>query len=252
LGLAAVGVYYVVLALLPKDCTRPTSEFYVNDYANVISSASKHYFISKSEEVFDLTKDSGIGGLQIVVATYQISSDDEIESPYGKTTLFRKWEIGENDMGLLFVYYYKAEADGLLSVRSIQTETGYRLASYLSATAMGQIIDKDFSRGSDEETAMAHAYADVLSDVLPEAYAIPVTPFDEDAYRDYQIHYDGPDYGASEPLSGLDYIFSKNDFWDQWGVPLLILSCCLLGGVGLRAAGAGGSSGGAGIVRWKD
>jgi hypothetical protein len=233
------------------DYTRPTSEFYVNDYANVISSASKDYFIGKSEEVFDLTKDSDVGGLQIVVATYQISSDDEIAGLYNKTELYRKWEIGENDMGLLFVYYCQAETDGALSLRSIQTETGYRLTSYLSAAAMGQIIDKDFGDGSDEETAMAHAYADVLSDVLPEAYDIPVTPFDENAYLDYQINYDGPAYGASEPLSGLDYVFSKNDFWDQWGIPLVILACCLLGDVGVRATGAGGSSGGAGIMRWR-
>lgn len=251
LGFAAVAIYYLVMFFSPKDFTRPTSEFYVNDYADVLSSATKDFFISKSDEVFTKTKGDEPGGLQIVVATYKISSESEIDEVYNKTNLYRKWAIGENDMGLLFIYYYQNVPDGTLSLHKISTEIGYRLTTYLTATAMGQIIDKDFAAGEDEETAQAHAYSDVLAHVLPEAYGIEVTPFDKEAYLDYQIQYDGPAYGKSEPLNNLQYAFANNDFWSQFGIPLVIVAFTLLGDIGVATVGGGGSSGGAGVSRWR-
>jgi hypothetical protein len=251
LGFLAIGVYYLVLALLPKDITLPSPEYYVNDYANVFSSASKDYYLSKSEEVFSKTEGSEIGGLQIVVATYQINDSSDIDGRYNKTDLFRKWKIGENDMGLLFVYYYQSDSEGKTVLKKISTEIGYRLTSFLTATAMGNILDADFADDKDEEIAQAHAYGDVLSHVLPEAYGISVTPFDEERFQDYEIHYAGPAYAPSEPVDYLTYVFQEGGFWDQFGIPALILGLVVLGDGFVFASGAGGSSGGAGVSRWR-
>lgn len=250
LGFLAIGIYYLVLALLPKDNTLPSREYYVNDYANVFSSASKDYYLTKSEEVFSRTEGSDIGGLQIVVASYCIDNLSEIDGRYNKTDLFRKWKIGENDMGLLFVYYYQADAAGSIELKKVSTEIGYRLTSYLTATAMGEILDESFANVSDEETAQAHAYAAVLSHVLPDAYQIAVTPFDDARFQDYEIHYDGPAYAPSEPIDRLTYAFQEGGFWDQFGIPALILGLVLLGDGYAFVSGAGGSSGGAGVSRW--
>ena len=141
------------------------------------------------------TKGTDNGGLQIVVATFPITSESQIDGQYNKTDLFRKWQIGENDRGLLIAYFYQNDTAGTPSLVNTSVEIGYRLNAYLTAGAMGQILDKDFTEGTDEETAQAHVYSDVLYHVLPDAYGIQVTPFDEEAYLDYQVHYDGADSG---------------------------------------------------------
>jgi len=251
LGLLGVGVYYLILAFSPKDYTLPSAEYYVSDYANVLSSASTDFYLTKSTEVFDRTKGTKTGGLQIIVATFPITSETQIEGEYNKTDIFRKWQIGENDMGLLIAYFYQNDSSGIPSLVNTSVEIGYNLNSYLTAGAMGQILDKDFAEGPDEETAQAHVYSDVLYHVVPDAYQIPVTPFDKEAYVDYQINYDGPAYGASEPLSKLEYAFSLGGFWDRYGIPAIILGVVFFGDVFALGKGAGGSSGGGGVIRWK-
>jgi len=251
LGLLGVGVYYLILAFSPQDYTLPSAEYYVSDYANVLSSASMDFYLTKSTEVFNRTKGTDVGGLQIVVATFPITSEDQIEDEYNKTTLFRKWQIGENDMGLLIAYFYENDNSGIPSLVNTSVEIGYRLNSYLTAGAMGQILDQDLTAGADEETAQAHVYSDVLAHVLPDAYGIEVTPFDEEGYLDYLIHYDGPAYAISKPLSKLEYAFSMGGFWDQFGIPAIIFGVVLFGDIFAIGKGAGGSSGGGGVLRWK-
>jgi hypothetical protein len=251
LGLLGVGVYYLVLAFSPNDYTLPSAEYYVSDYANVLSSASTDFFLNKSTEVYDRTKGTDNGGLQIVVATFPITSESQIDNEYNKTTLFRKWQIGENDMGLLIAYFYQNDSSGVPSLVNTSVEIGYRLNSYLTAGAMGEILDRDFAEGPDEETAQAHVYSDVLAHVIPDAYNIDVTPFDKEAYLDYQINYDGPAYGVSKPLSKLEYAFSFGGFWDRYGIPAIILGFVFFGDAFAFSKGAGGSSGGGGVIRWR-
>jgi hypothetical protein len=253
LVLLALGVYYLVLYFYPVDWSNPSKEYYVADYAGVFSSASHDHFLRQSHRVADLTEDSELGCLQIVTAAYAYP---EGTSDYqDKTALFRKWEIGENDMGLLLLYSYRVKPDGTLSLFQKEVEVGYRLSAYLTAGFLGAESDADFAKvsqnsdQSDLECAQAAFLRGILAHVLPEAYQITVNPFDKEAYQDYLISYDGEAYPPSVPLSQWDYVFAftGNLFW-AWGCPLLFVAV-LLTGDGLFALGRGGSSGGGGIRR---
>jgi hypothetical protein len=254
LGLAAIGVYYLVLSLWPADYSNPTSSFYVNDYAEAFTSASIDHFLTKSQEVFSRTEGSELGGLQIVQATYAYREGESVTRD--KTELFRKWKIGENDMGLLLLYSYSLDSAGHLRLTKSEAEVGYRLSGYLTAGAMGSIFDATLGQLSDYgdlaslQLAQAHAFALVLGDVLPEAYHIDVIPFDEQAYEEYQIAYAGPAYGKAQPVSAWDWAFSaRGGFWVAWGYPLLFLGFVLLGDGAAVTVGRGGSSGGGGVTR---
>lgn len=253
-GLLAIGIYYLVLFYWPADPTNPSAEYYVNDYAQAFSSASTDYFLSKSEEVFSRTSGSDLGGLQIVNATY--AYPEGASTTYDKTELFRKWAIGENDMGLLILYSYRLEGSGRLTLFKNEVEVGYRLSGYLTAGALGSIMDNSFASISDYgdlyriEQAQAKVYALILGHVLPDAYGIPVTPFQEDAYQDYLIHYDGKAYPPSHPISTWDYVFAYSGaFFYGFGIPLILVGVLFLGD-GALFLGRGGSSGGGGISRF--
>lgn len=254
LTLLAIGGYYVFLYFAPSDYSNPSGEYYVSDYADVFSSASKDFLLKKSAEVFTRTSGSDPGGLQIVNATYSYPSGTS--DTYDKTELFRKWKIGENDMGLLILYSYRPQEDGHLALFKNEVEVGYRLSSYLTAGALGSIFDDSVSRVADKgdlpalEVAQAKAYAGILSHVLPEAYGISVTPFDEQAYEDYLIHYDGKAYPASTPMSTWDYVFLfSGNFFFGYGIPMILLGLLVCGDAITFGRGAGGSSGGGGISR---
>jgi len=254
IALALIGVYYLVLFLLPADPTNPSAEFYVSDYAEAFSSATKDHFLSKSDEVFRRSEGQGPGGLQIVTATYRYPSTGS--ETYNKTDLFRKWKIGENDMGLLLLYSYEATTTGGVRLFKSEAEIGYRLSGYLTAGEMGRIFDetlgtvKDYTDHVSLEIAQAKAYGLILENVIPEAYNITVTPFDEARYEDYLIHYEGDSYPPSHPLSTWDFVFSyRGDFFYGFGIPLIALGVVLLGDGAIFASGKGGSSGGGGVFR---
>lgn len=254
LGLLAVGVYYAVLFFLPPDLSNPSAEYYVADYAQALDSASKDYFISTSERIFALSEKNSLGGLQVVVATY--AYPEGTSTTYDKTELFRKWQIGANDMGLLFLYSYEQSAAGTLKLFKLESEIGYRLSGYLSAGAMGTIFDQSFASVKDYQdltaiqTAQAQAYALALQDVLPEAYDLPFSAHTPEDFVDYQIHYDGPTYAPSKPLNALDYAFSRfGGFFASFGIPLLLLGFVAVSDVTILAFGRGGSSGGGGVFR---
>jgi hypothetical protein len=254
IGLVGIGIYYLVLFLWPVDYSNPTREFYLADYADAFNSASSHYFLEKSTEVYEKSHGKSLGGLQIVNATYRGEKGSSIAP--NKTELFRKWKIGENDMGLLLLYSYEIDGSGQLQLSKSEAEIGYRLSGYLSAGAIGSIFDESIGQVKDRsdlyslQLAQAKAYAHILEHVLPDAYAIAVTPFDEAAYQSYQENYAGPTYGRGVPLNALEFAFSsQGNLWFALGFPLLFLGGLLLGDGAMIIRGKGGSSGGAGITR---
>ena len=86
-----------MLVLFPLNCfalVKPTTDFYVNDYANIIDSDVEEYIMGRSVDLANKT------GAQIVVVTVNNLEGKNLEE-YA-TTLFRNFGIGdkENNNGL--------------------------------------------------------------------------------------------------------------------------------------------------------
>ena len=118
-----------LLLLVPVNvlALEPTSEFYVNDYANVLSEETKREIVDYSKSLYDKTS------AQIVVVTVDTVGDSDIES-YA-TDLFRSFGIGDKDKnnGLLI----------LLAVndRKSRIEVGYGLEEILNDSKTGRFQD---------------------------------------------------------------------------------------------------------------
>ena len=124
---------------------RPTKEYYINDFADALLPGSRLNIELESERMYEITKDEEIGGTQIVVATFLVQSEEEVDT-YDKTDLYRQWQIGEKDMGLLILMIFCEETEGetqeiVKVLVSTQIEIGYRMEQFVSAMRAAQVID---------------------------------------------------------------------------------------------------------------
>lgn len=122
----------------------PTSQFYVNDFANVIDDDVEAQMQEKAVALAEATD-----GIQVVVTTVKTIGD---ENPvYYTTDMYNKYKIGKNNMGVLI----------MLSVetRDIQIRLGDNMTKYITDGQAGRIIDdygleylgeNDFEKGLSE------------------------------------------------------------------------------------------------------
>jgi len=128
-------IKYLILILLTvvflpnvKAIVSPTHNFYVNDYANILSEETEQYIINKSIQL------NNIDGTQIVVVT--VPNLEGIALETYATQLFRNFGIGdkEKNNGLLLLL--------ALEERLFRVEVGYGLEGILPDGKTGRFQDE--------------------------------------------------------------------------------------------------------------
>lgn len=215
----------------------PTAEFFVNDFANVLSSQTE-------EEIFNISRTTQEKTTaQLVVVTVPNMDGGYIES-YANT-LFNKWGIGtkEKNNGVLLI----------LSVeeRKIRIEVGYGLEGAINDAKAGRILD-------------TYAVAPLEGNNYDNAILDTVKQLQYEVYKEYKIDYSSADPNFV-PMNESSNIDSKQVFiflaififlvivtkgkiieWIFWA---MMFSNGRSGGGGGRFGGGGGSSGGGGASR---
>lgn len=116
-----------VIVLATNSIPNATSDFYVNDFAQVFSSNEKSRLMDNAVE---LSKQQD--GIQVVVTTIKSLNGDSIEN-YA-LEMYNQYGIGKNDMGILILL---ATED-----RQIRVEVGRAMESYINDSKAGRFIDK--------------------------------------------------------------------------------------------------------------
>lgn len=136
---------------------KPTSEFYINDFANVLSSETKKYILDNSATLCEKTK------AQVVVVT--VNSLDGKDLDDFSLELFRDWKIGDKDLnnGLLI----------LLSIndRKVKVEVGNGLEGRINDSKAGRFLDEysvPFFKNDDWDTGIKNLYSALMSEVYSE------------------------------------------------------------------------------------
>lgn len=93
----ALSMCLSVTALASTDVVEPTADFYVADYANVLSEKVEEYIISRNDELY-----ASCGG-QFCVVTIDFLND--LDAEQYSYALFNEWEIGgsEHNNGTLLL-----------------------------------------------------------------------------------------------------------------------------------------------------
>lgn len=140
-----------------SDIPSPTREFYVNDFAGILSDDTEQFIIQKSTSLADASD------AQVVVATIESLDGDSIED-YANS-MFRKYGIGseEDDNGVLI----------LLSVddREVRIEVGYGLEGAINDAKAGRVIreiGKPYLSDDNWDEGIKAMYGAVLKEVYQE------------------------------------------------------------------------------------
>lgn len=240
-----------------KEYPNPTKEFYVNDFAGALLPGSRASFLSEGERLYDSTKDTDLGGAQIVVATMLVESEDKVDE-IDRTNLFRQWRIGENDMGLLILLLFTENEteEGVLDLVSAQIEIGYRMEQFVTATRAAYVLDNCLYNPEWEgslDMGLGEMYYELLTTIYVDAYGYDSFGYDMEVYREYLINA-VDESNAQLPMSYIVYLFSPYAPVTGKIIFGIVIGFSLLGGLGggifgRRNRGGGGRSGGYGIRR---
>ena len=247
----------MLFACTKDEYPRPTNQYYVNDYANILYKATRLSITREGERLYDVTQDEEDGGAQLVIATFEVENLAEI-AEYDKTEIFRQWEIGKNDMGLLVLLFFVGETVdeiNYLTLVETQIEVGYRMEQYLTPTQLGQIVDTTLysDEWDDLDLAVMNMVYELLSAIYIDCYDYESFNYDMEVYEQYLI--DNPDQEDDDshiPLTWILYLLSPfASSSDRLGaiIPLIVFLVLGGGGIVMKNRGGGGSSGGMGIFR---
>ena len=251
------GLLLILFGCAKNEYPRPTNQYYVNDYANILYQATRSSITREGERLYEVSQDEVDGGAQIVVATFVVDNLSNIAN-YDKTEIFRQWEIGKNDMGLLILLFFTEETiDEIdyLVLAETQIEVGYRMEQYLTPAELGRIVDETLlSETYEDDLDMSVMYMvfELLQTIYLDCYGYEVD-YDMDAFEEYLINH--PDVSGDDshlPLGFIFYLMSPfANSSDRLGAIISVIIFVVLGGGGLivKNKGGGGSSGGMGIFR---
>ena len=173
---AALAVFLILFtnAAFAADIPKPTKNFFVNDFANVISNADEEKMQQQGETLFKEC------GAQVVVVTVKSLNGEDLESY--SLNLARSWGIGsdKNDDGILL----------LLAVdeRKVRIEVGYGLEGALPDSKTGRILDTygvEHFKKNDFSTGLAAVYDSLINEVYIEKGLDPAdgyTPVEDEDY----------------------------------------------------------------------
>lgn len=177
---AALNVLGSTFVVSAKEYPSPTSDFFVNDFANVISSSKKEEMQKLGENLYKATT------AQVVVVTVENTAGENINDFC--FSLAKEWGIGdkEKDNGLLI----------LLSVeeREVRIEVGSGLEGALNDAKVGRILDiygMEHFKENDFGTGLYEVYNSVVNEVYIEYDMEPSEDYTSvDEYEDNEFKTD--------------------------------------------------------------
>ena len=108
-----------------------TSEFYINDFADVLTDEEEKIMLHNAEALEDEYE-----GTQIVVTTVPNTGNMEVDDY--SFEMYDKYKIGKDSMGILILFSNGEGTDH----RSIYVATGKGMEAYITDSRAGKFIDK--------------------------------------------------------------------------------------------------------------
>ena len=255
-----IVVFLFILAGCTKtDYPRPTREYYVNDFADILHPVTRDYILYEAENMYEYTKDfPDNGGTQIVFATFVVENEEDVFS-YDLNALFNQWRIGKNDMGVLVPMFFTEEVEGEITYLTLEQAyiiPGIQLEGVLTPPVQESLLGLTlFGTFSDDfDVKVMYLLYELKAIIYDESYdllyewgATDLELFEQDKANYVPV---SDDLMVSS-MGWLIYLFSSHSsIWDKLisfgAVGLFFL---FSGGFFLRRSGGGGRTGGFWIFR---
>lgn len=173
---SVISVILIVLSVCSfcaaaVEIPNPTSNFFVNDFANVISDSDEQKMQQQGEALYKASN------AQVVVATVKSTDGEDLETY--SLEMARSWGIGskDNDDGILLLL--------VVDDRNVRIEVGTGLEGALPDSKTGRILDTygvEYFKKDDFSTGLAAVYDSLVNEVYIEKDLQPAegyTPISE-------------------------------------------------------------------------
>ncbi len=211
-----------------RQYPRPTREFYINDYANVLLPGTKTVILLEGERLYKDTKSFKNNGAQIVVATMLVGSESEA-AVFDRVGLFREWRIG--DMGLLVLFLF-LEEEGEKYPISAEIEIGNRMEEYITTNEASNLIEVCLLNPEWEgalDMGLGELFYELLTRIYVRAYEYPSFDYD---MEDYKAYIDTAALDTkSVPMSPIAFLFSP--YSSAWAKVFVFTPIIMLAGGGI-------------------
>ena len=202
---AALGALLVFFSLslrvaAQSSLPNPTNEFFVNDFANVMSAEDKAEVLSQAKNLYAACK------AQVVIATVQSLEGEALESY--SLELARQWKLGDSEKnnGVLLLLAVKE--------RKVRIEVGSGLEGALNDAKVGRILDN---------FAVPEFKDDRFSSGLKQTYlAITAEVYKEyglDANEEYLVEESDTDIGGYVVVAIVGIVLLSSIFGRKRGGP---------------------------------
>ncbi|MDY0214414.1 MAG: hypothetical protein RBS24_02685 [Bacilli bacterium] len=176
-----------------------TRAHYINDNAKRLSSVTNYYIyengttLTEVDSQATIYQEKEISGAEVVVSTYvgkKNSLDEE--------KLFADWDIGENEMGLLLVFYFDTNKkdNSLQDYLGMSMVIGDKLETFVSQKRINEIYREHFNApdvkkrfAQNVDYALMNFYFGVLEDIYTKAYEWEEYPT-EAKIKDFERDFD--------------------------------------------------------------
>lgn len=167
-------LFLLILSIKSVAVVSPTKDFFVNDYAGVLTEETENYIIQTNIELQQKT------GAQIVVVTVESLEGMDIEEY--SMQLARNFQIGnaEKNNGVLMLCS--------IEDRKFRIEVGYELEGKLTDGRTGIIQDeyiRPYLRKNDYDSGIINCFNEILQDVAEE-YNITISSVE---FKDNETEY---------------------------------------------------------------
>lgn len=211
--IVALAIAIMCLVSVGFAMPKATNEFYVNDFANILSAETEKYILDHSVALEKETT------AQVIVSTVTSLEGEDIDM-YG-LNMGREYGVGDEDKDNGVVILLAPNE------REIGVQVGYGLEGALNDAKVGRIIDEtaiDYLSQNDWDKGITELYMAIIT-VVYEEYGLEVPDTVESAYVD--------DY--EEGFTAFDYV-----------IVAVIILLIILSSMG-RHHGGGGYHGGGGF-----
>ena len=155
------------------DLPKPTNEFFVNDFADVIDEETEKDIMAIGASLYKQTT------AQVVVVT--VDSLDGYDVDEYALELGREWGVGDEDKNNGVVLLMA------VSERKVTIQVGYGLEGRLTDGKTGRILDKyavPYLKDNDYSKGLGEAYKAIVTEVYEEYDVTPQVDYNIDEYSD--------------------------------------------------------------------
>lgn len=158
---------------------KATSDFYVNDFANILSDSQKSEMMAKAIDM-----DEEYSGIQVVLTTvesfdkvvveYEGTKPEKFEIEQVAYAMFNQYGIGQDDMGILILFS--------VGDREVRIETGRQMQNYITDSKSGQILDNygmeyfQIDQFAEGLVAIQNAVIDEIKTQIPKDWSKELEP----------------------------------------------------------------------------